>query len=362
MTEQPKPPIDLPRRDEARWQAVLDRDAKSDGVFVYAVRSTGVFCRPSCPSRRPKRANVAFFDLPEAAAASGFRPCRRCRPEAVDSLDPALKAVRKACRLIERQDEGTPTLAALGRAVGLSPWHLQRLFKRHLGISPRDYADARRLGRTRRALKDEANVGHAVYAAGFGSSSRLYERAASQLGMTPATYRKGGAGAAIYYATADSVLGRLLVAATASGVCFVALGDGDRALSRALEAEFPAATIAEDRQRLKPWLDATLRHLSGREPALDLPLDVRATAFQWRVWQALRAIPAGETRSYRAIAESLGEPRAARAVGRACATNPVAIAIPCHRAVREDGGLGGYRWGLKRKDALLERERRRRVP
>ena len=354
-------PTVLPRSDEARWQAVLDRDTACDGAFVYAVRSTGVFCRPSCPSRRPKRANVAFYDLPEAAAASGFRPCRRCRPETAHSADPALRAVRKACRLIERQDEGVPTLAALGKAVGLSPWHLQRLFKRHLGISPRDYADARRLGRTRQALKNEANVGHAVYAAGYGSSSRLYERAADQLGMTPATYRKGGAGAEIFYATADSVLGRLLVAATEAGVCFVAFGDSDRTLARTLEAEFPAATITEDVKRLKPWLDATLRHLAGREPALDLPLDVRATAFQWRVWQALRAIPAGETRSYRAIAEALGEPKAARAVGRACATNPVAIAIPCHRAVREDGGLGGYRWGLKRKDALLEQERERKA-
>jgi AraC family transcriptional regulator of adaptative response/methylated-DNA-[protein]-cysteine methyltransferase len=354
-------PTALPRSDEARWRAVLDRDAASDGAFVYAVRSTGVFCRPSCPSRRPKRANVAFYDLPEAAAASGFRPCRRCRPETLDSRDPALRAVRKACRLIERQDEGVPTLATLGSAVGLSPWHLQRLFKRHLGISPRDYADARRLGRTRRALKDERNVGHAVYAAGYGSSSRLYERAADQLGMTPATYRKGGAGAEIFFATADSVLGRLLVAATASGVCFVALGDNDRTLVRELEAEFPAAVLAPDRKRLKPWLDATLRHLSGREPSLDLPLDVRATAFQWHVWQALRAIPAGETRTYSAIARALGQPKAARAVGRACATNPVSIAIPCHRAVREDGGLGGYRWGLKRKDALLTRERDRKA-
>jgi AraC family transcriptional regulator of adaptative response/methylated-DNA-[protein]-cysteine methyltransferase len=351
----------LPRSDEARWQAVLSRDATRDGAFVYAVRSTGVFCRPSCPSRRPKRANVAFFDLPEAAAASGFRPCRRCRPEAAQSLDPALKAVRQACRLIECQEEGVPTLAALGRAVGLSPWHLQRLFKRHLGISPRDYADARRLGRTRRALKDEANVGHAVYAAGYGSSSRLYERAAAQLGMTPATYRKGGAGAVIGYATGDSPFGRLLVAATATGVCFVALGDDDPELAETLEAEFPAAELAPDRARLKPWLDATLRYLAGREPSLDLPLDVRATAFQWRVWQALRAIPAGQTRSYGAIAKQLGEPGAARAVGRACATNPVAIAIPCHRAVREDGALGGYRWGLARKDALLATERRRKA-
>ena len=366
MTEQPKPPMtiptDLPRRDEARWQSVLGRDPATDGAFVYAVRTTGVFCRPSCPSRRPNRANVAFYDLPEAAEAAGFRPCRRCRPEAVPSPDPALQAVRKACRLIERREEGVPTLASLGRAVGLSPWHLQRLFKRHLGISPRDYADARRLGRTRKALKTEANVGHAVYAAGFGSSSRLYERAASQLGMTPATYRKGGAGAEIFYATADSALGRLLVAATAAGVCFVALGDGDRTLVRDLKTEFPAAALAEDAKRLKPWLDATLRHLSGRAPALDLPLDVRATAFQWRVWQALRAIPAGETRSYRAIAEALGQPRAARAVGRACATNPVAIAIPCHRAVREDGGPGGYRWGLPRKEALIDGERRRKAP
>ena len=343
--------------DEERWCAVLAADASQDGAFVYAVRSTGIYCRPSCPSRRPKRALVSFFPVPEAAERAGFRACRRCRPRDVKPRDAHLEVVRRACHAIEAQAEGAVTLAALGRKVGMSPHHLQRVFTRVMGISPRAYADARRLGRVKARLKAGDDVTGALYEAGYGSSSRLYERANGQLGMTPATYKRGGAGARVAYAIAGSSLGRLLVAATEKGICMVCLGDSDQELEWELHNEFPAAAVDRDDQALGAWLGALLRYLAGREPHLELPLDVRATAFQWRVWQALRAIPYGERRSYKEIAAVLGQPKAARAVGRACATNPVPLIVPCHRAVGSDGELTGYRWGVKRKEALLAQER-----
>jgi AraC family transcriptional regulator of adaptative response/methylated-DNA-[protein]-cysteine methyltransferase len=342
--------------DETKWRAVMASDASQDGAFVYAVRSTGIYCRPSCPSRRPKRATVRFFPVPEAAERAGFRPCRRCHPESVKPRDPQLEAVRRACRRIEAQSEGTLTLEALGKAVGMSPHHLQRVFKRIMGISPRAYADARRLGRIKARLRAGDDVTGALYEAGYGSSSRLYERANGQLGMTPATYRRGGEGARIAYATAACALGRILVAATAKGICMVALGDGDVELLRELRGDFPRAEIARDDEALGAWVAVLVKHLAGKEPHIELPLDVRATAFQWRVWQALRAIPYGERRSYREIAAMLGQPKAARAVGRACATNPVSLIVPCHRAVGSGGALTGYRWGVARKEALLARE------
>ena len=343
--------------DERRWRAVLARDAAEDGAFVYAVRSTGIFCRPSCPSRRPRRDRVRFFALPEAAQRAGFRPCRRCRPERAKLADPRLATVRGACRLID-EAEGVVTLAALGAELGTSPHHLQRSFTRIMGISPRAYAEARRLQRVKRLLKAGDGVAGALYEAGYGSSSRLYERASSQLGMTPASYKRGGLGAEIAYATAASPLGRLLVAATAKGICMVSLGASDAALMAELERDFPRAAIRRDGQALGPALEALTRHLEGAQPHLDLPLDLRATAFQWRVWQALRAIPYGARMSYGEIAASLGMPKAARAVGHACGSNPVSLIVPCHRAVGADGSLTGYRWGLARKKALLERERR----
>jgi AraC family transcriptional regulator of adaptative response/methylated-DNA-[protein]-cysteine methyltransferase len=354
--------MDMKRGDptmtnENRWQAVLAHDASHDGAFVYAVRSTGIYCRPSCPSRRPGRAMVRFFELPEAAERAGFRACRRCNPKDTKSRDPQLEAVRKACRAIEAHDEGTITLAELGDAVGMSPHHFQRVFTRVMGISPRAYADARRLGRVKTLLKAGDDVTGALYEAGYGSSSRLYERANGQLGMTPATYKRGGLGARIAYTIADSALGRVLVAATAKGVCMVCLGDHDAHLEDELRHDFPAAELQRDDKALGAWVQALLRHLAGKEPHLDLPLDVRATAFQWRVWQALRAIPYGEQRSYGEIAAMLGQPKAARAVGRACATNPVALVVPCHRAVGASGDLTGYRWGVARKQALLAQER-----
>jgi AraC family transcriptional regulator of adaptative response/methylated-DNA-[protein]-cysteine methyltransferase len=339
----------------ALWRAVMAADASRDGSFVYAVRSTGIYCRPSCPSRRPRRDKVAFFALPEAAEQAGFRACRRCRPDEAEPSDPALDLVRRACRAIDA-DEGAPTLGALGQALGAGPHHLQRVFTRIMGISPRAYADARRLARLKGLLKAGEGVAGATYGAGYGSSSRLYERAAGQLGMTPASYRAGGKGARIAFAMGTSPLGTLLVAATGKGVCMVSLGDSPAALERELKGDYPQAEIGRDEAALGTHVSALLRHLSGQEPDIRLPLDIRATAFQWRVWQALIAIPYGEHRSYGEIAAAIGRPGAARAVGRACGSNPVSLLIPCHRAVGSDGTLTGYRWGVERKRALLAQE------
>lgn len=345
--------------DDQRWRAVAARDADMEGRFVYAVRTTGVFCRPSCPSRRPQRRNVLFFEVPEAALEAGFRPCKRCRPETAAPSDPRLAVVRETCKAIQRAATA-PTLAALGAAVGVSPHHLQRLFTAVMGVSPRRYAEAVRLSRLRVALRDGEPVGQALYGAGYGSSSRLYEAAPGQLGMTPASYAKGGAGAQIAYAIVamadEDALGCLLVAATGRGICMVALGDDEAFLEAELRAEFPAAELRRDDATLGAWTRAVAERARGRAPHADLPLDVRATAFQWQVWDRLRRIPAGEIRSYGEIAAEIGRPGAARAVGRACASNPVAVLVPCHRAVGGDGGLHGYRWGVSRKRALLERE------
>jgi len=342
-----------------QWRIVLARDRRFDGAFVYAVRSTGIYCRPSCPSRRPRRAVVQFYPIPEAAEAAGFRACRRCRPTQVPAADPAVPVVRELCRAIEAHPDAPADLATLARRAGLSPHQLLRAFRRVLGVSPKAYGDARRVARLKESLKRHRHVSPAIYDAGYGSSSRVYERAAGALGMTPATYRRGGRGATIRYTVAPSPLGNLLVAATERGVCRISLGDAATPLERDLRAEFPAATIQRDAGAgaLTTWVQRILRHLEGRAPHLDLPLDIRATAFQLRVWTELRRIPYGATRSYRAVARAIGRPRATRAVARACATNPVCLAIPCHRVVREDGALGGYRWGVERKRALLDRER-----
>ena len=340
----------------ARWDAVLGRDRDADGLFVYAVRSTGVYCRPSCPSRRPHRDRVAFFDTPSEARRGGFRACLRCHPDAPLAADPWIEKVRRATVYLANVD-GHPSLAMLASRLGGSPYHLQRNFKRLVGVTPREYAEACRLGKVKERLRQGGDVTGAMFDAGYGSSSRFYERAAPKLGMAPSTYRRGGAGMSIQYAVVASPLGRLLVAATARGVCAVAMGSSDAELTRSLSREFPAATIAKDAGALKRWTTRILAHLAGREPRLDLPLDVQATAFQWQVWQALAAIPYGERRTYGEVAAAIGQPRASRAVARACATNPVALAIPCHRVVPAAGGEGGYRWGAARKKALLARER-----
>jgi AraC family transcriptional regulator of adaptative response/methylated-DNA-[protein]-cysteine methyltransferase len=347
------PTLDATRR----WHIVLARDRRYDGAFVYAVRSTGIYCRPSCPSRRPRRALVEFYPIPEAAEAAGFRACRRCRPRLVPGADPAVAIVRELCRLIDASLDDPADLHRLGQAVGRSPYQVLRAFRRVLGVSPREFRDARRVARLKTSLKERRHVSPAVYEAGYGSSSRVYERAAATLGMTPATYGRGGRGAVIRYAIAPSPLGQLLVAATERGICRLGLADDAAGLERDLRTEFPAAEIARDDGRLASWIRAILRHLEGREPSLDLPLDIRATAFQQRVWTELRKIPYGGTRSYQSVARAIGRPRAARAVARACATNPVPLAIPCHRVVRGDGALGGYRWGVERKQRLLDTER-----
>jgi AraC family transcriptional regulator, regulatory protein of adaptative response / methylated-DNA-[protein]-cysteine methyltransferase len=341
------------------WEAVVRHDRRYDGRFVYAVRTTGVYCRPSCASRRPNRRNVRFFADPTAAEAGGFRACRRCRPRAVAAEDADLRAVRLASRTLDARLDAPPTLAELGSEVGLSPWHLQRVFKRVVGVSPREWVEARRMERLKSGLREGQTVSRAVYGAGYGSGRPVYERTRSPLGMTPATYRRGGRGLAIRYAVVPSPLGRLLVAATERGVCSVRLGETDSELEAGLHAEFPEARLSADPEGLGAWAHEIVRHLEGETPRVDVPVDVRATAFQWRVWNALRTIPPGQTRSYAEVAQAVGAPRGARAVAQACAANPVALVVPCHRVVRGDGDLGGYKWGSRRKVVLLEQERRR---
>ena len=354
-------PEQLASADSPRWHAVQTRSRASDGQFVYAVSSTGIYCRPSCPSRRPRRDRVAFFETPEGAREAGFRACKRCHPnDAVTPADPWIEKIRRACVYLSNVT-GHPSLATLAARLGGSPYHLQRNFKRLVGVSPREYAEAIRLRNVKGRLRQAGDITGAMLDAGYGSSSRFYERAVPKLGMAPSVYRRGGAGMAIRFTIVDSPnasLGRLLVAATPRGVCAVAMGSSDVELTGALSREFPSAAIAADAGALKQWTRAILAHLTGRQPRLDLPLDVQATAFQWQVWQALAAIPYGETRTYAQVASSIGRPKAVRAVARACATNPVALAIPCHRVVPTAGGEGGYRWGVARKKALLKGEAR----
>ncbi len=340
--------------DDERWQAFEARDAGYDGRFVVGVRSTGIYCRPSCPARRPLRRNVVFYPVGEVAEREGYRPCRRCKPE--DVL-PQARAVEQASRYLEEHLDRNVTLDELGEAVGLSPHHLQRTFKRLLGVSPRAYADALRLGAVKAGLRERDDVTTALYDAGYGSSSRLYERAPGQLGMTPGAYQRGGRGMQIAYTIADSRLGRLLVGATDHGVSAIYLGDDDDELESAIRTEYPAAEIVRDASGLDGWVAVIVAHLAGQQTHLDLPLDVQATAFKRRVWEALREIPYGTTRGYAEIARQIGQPTAVRAVANACATNPVALLVPCHRVVRSDGAPGGYRWGAERKEAILAMER-----
>lgn len=342
------------------WAAVEARDSRFDGRFVYAVASTGIYCRPSCPSRRPNPRKVAFFSTADEAEGAGYRACRRCRPRSAGPTDPE-RAVERARAWVDAHLDEPVTLAGLGEAVGLSPWYLQRTFKRLTGLTPKEYASARRLERLKSHLKKGDDVTTATYEAGYGSGSRVYEQSDARLGMTPATYRRGGQGAAIRYLVTDSPLGRMLVAATDRGVCAVTFGSSDAELAAGLGREYPNAEIREAGDAtLESWTEAILHHLEGEDPRLSLPLDLRATAFQWRVWRALQEIPRGETRSYGEVAASLGRPGAARAVARACASNRVALAVPCHRVVRGDGDAGGYRWGEDRKRRLLEMERQAR--
>ena len=338
------------------WDAVTAHDARMDGVFLYAVRTTGVYCKPSCPSRRPLPENVVFFRTREAARRAGFRACKRCKPDATSTSNPNADLVEKVCRYIDAHPDGPATLEALSRAIGLSPFHLQRTFKALTGITPRAYADSRRLQALKAGLRDGHSVTRSLYDAGYGSSSRLYEGASSKLGMTPARYGKQGSGVAIRYAIAKTPIGRMLLAATSKGVCSVQFGESDETLENELRREYALAEITRSDKGLAKWVSAIQERIRG-EDRKALPLDIQATAFQRLVWEQLRAIPYGDTRSYSEVARRIGRPKAARAVARACATNPVAVAIPCHRVVRENGDPGGYRWGMRRKQNLLALEK-----
>jgi AraC family transcriptional regulator of adaptative response/methylated-DNA-[protein]-cysteine methyltransferase len=339
-----------------RWQAVVERDRSLDGAFVFGVSSTGVFCRPSCPAKHARRSNVSFFDNALQAEQAGYRACLRCRPKAVDG-NPQSALLREICRYIEQHIEDRITLSQLAKEFRRSPFHLQRTFKSALGVSPRAYIDACRLRQVKQNLQAGHSVTTALYAAGYGSSSRLYERTATQLGMTPDKYRRGAVAAVIRYTIANSPLGRMLIAATDKGICAIQFADSDEQLQQGLMREFPFATRRRDDLAMEEWKVNLFRLMDGRDASPSLPLDIRATAFQRQVWEALQRIPRGETRSYSAIAKKIGMPKATRAVARACATNPVAVAIPCHRVVRQDGESGGYRWGIERKEQLLALEK-----
>jgi AraC family transcriptional regulator, regulatory protein of adaptative response / methylated-DNA-[protein]-cysteine methyltransferase len=346
--------------DDSRWHAVQTRDSASDGKFVFAVSSTGVYCRPSCPSKRPRRENVSFFRLSAEAERAGFRECLRCRPRSLAG-NPRQELIKSVCRYIEQHLDEPITLAQLGTQFRQSPFHLQRTFKAVLGVTPKQYADSCRMRGFRQKLKAGHSVTRAMHEAGYSSSSRLYSRTASQLGMEPAKYRRGAVAAPIRYTCAGSALGRILIAATDKGICSIQFADSDEELEQGLKQEFPFAIRRRDDGGLAALTQRLINHMRGTEIANDLPLDIQATAFQRRVWTYLQSIAFGQTRSYSEVANAICHPSAVRAVAHACAMNPVAIAIPCHRIVRSNGDLAGYRWGLERKRALLEIESAKRT-
>lgn len=341
--------------DDSRWQSVLARDGSSDGKFVFAVSSTGVYCRPSCPSKRPRRENVTFYRHAREAESAGFRECLRCRPRSVAG-NPRQEQVKAICRYIEQHLDEPITLGHLGKLFHQSPYHLQRTFKAVLGITPKEYANSCRMRDFRLKLKAGQSVTRAMHEAGYSSTSRLYSRTATELGMEPAKYRRGAIAAPIHYACADSPLGRMLIARTDKGICSIKFADSDEELEQGLKQEFPFAIRRRDDDGMTELAQKLMRHMEGLEVAPALPLDIQATAFQRRVWSYLQTIGFGETRSYAEVAKAIRRPSAVRAVAHACATNPVAIAIPCHRVVRSDGELAGYRWGLERKRRLLQME------
>jgi AraC family transcriptional regulator of adaptative response/methylated-DNA-[protein]-cysteine methyltransferase len=351
-----KPRKPEPRKaDDARWGAVQARDANRDGTFYYAVATTGVYCRPSCPSRRPKRANVRFYATAAQAQAAGFRACKRCKPDTGSLRDEHAAKVAEACRLIEAAAE-PPKLDQLAAEVGLSPYHFHRIFKSIVGVTPKAYAVAHRNRNVRDKLQRSTTVTEAIYDAGFNSSGRFYANSTEVLGMKPKSYRAGGADEEIRFALGDCSLGAILVAASANGVCAILLGDDRQALAGELRQRFLRAKLIEADAAFNATVAKAIRLIEAPASSVDLPLDVRGTAFQHRVWKALQAIPAGSTSTYAEVARRIGKPKAVRAVAGACAANPVAVAIPCHRVVRADGGLAGYYWGVARKRALLDRE------
>lgn len=351
-------PVDQTKSNEdARWRAVLKRDASQDGRFYYGVRSTGVYCKPSCASRRPRRDRVAFFDSPSGAEAAGFRACKRCKPSSTQPSATEL-GVEKARAFLDANVDRTVSLAELAKHAGLSASHLQRSFKRIVGVSPKQYQSARRMGRFKSRLRAGDTVSRATYEAGFGSSSRVYERSDAALGMTPAEYRRGGAGVEIRYTIDSAPLGRVLVATTPRGVCAVEIGSTDADVERALNRDYPNAVIIRDDDAHSLWVRAVLSRIRkpGRAAQNRIPLDAQGTAFQMKVWAALQDIPNGERRTYREVAEAIGAPTASRAVARACATNRIAVVVPCHRVVRGNGEVSGYKWGVERKRRLLDQE------
>lgn len=341
--------------DAERWAALAARDGRADGRFVYAVRTTGVYCRPSCPSRAARPENVTFHATCAEAEAAGFRPCRRCRPDEPGLAERRAEAVARACRLIDAA-ETMPPLADLARAAGLSAFHFHRVFKAATGVTPKAYAAARRAEALAASLPKAASVTEALYEAGYGTASRFYADAAGRLGMAPAAYRKGGLGIRIRFGVGACSLGAILVAATEAGICAILLGDEPDPLVRDLQDRFPGAEIEGGDPEFEAWMARVIGLVEAPGTGLDLPLDIRGTAFQQRVWAALRAIPVGATATYADIARVIGAPTAMRAVAQACGANHLAVAIPCHRVVRSDGSLSGYRWGVARKRALLTRE------
>lgn len=348
---------ELPRfsTDDDRWAAVVRRDRSADGIFYYAVRTTGVYCRPACAARLPRRENVRFHATREEAEGAGFRPCKRCRPQGPALAELRAAAVAKACRLIERAQE-MPNLDALAAAAGMSRFHFHRVFKAVSGVTPKAYAAANRAQRVREGLGRSSTVTEAIYGAGFNSNGRFYAKSAQVLGMTPTSFRSGGIGASIRFAVGVCSLGSILVAATGKGVCAILLGNDPSALVRDLQDRFPKAQLIGGDADFEQWVAKVIGLVEAPGLGLDLPLDLRGTAFQQRVWRALREIPSGSTASYTEIAERIGSPKAVRAVAHACASNAIAVAIPCHRVVRSDGALSGYRWGVERKRTLLDRE------
>ena len=341
--------------DKEKWDAVRSRDRSSDGSFVFAVRSTGVYCNPSCPAKRPAMRQVIFFSTPAQAEHSGFRPCRRCKPNE-NRKSPQVAMIDRLRAYVEDNLDKKLTLSTLSAEVDVSPYHLQRTFKRLVGVSPRKYVEGLRLAKMKRSLLNGQTVTKAIYGAGFSSRSRFYENGSYKFGMSPGVLRRGGAGMRITYAIVDSPLGRLLVGGTEFGICAVCMGDSDKAVERALSEQYPSANLQRNDESMSESVPQIIRYLSGEGFNLNLPLDIQATTFQSRVWNKIRSIPYGATASYSQIAVAVGKPKAARAVARACATNPVALIVPCHRVVGEDRKLHGYRWGKERKQQLLRLE------
>lgn len=342
-----------PHAAEGYWRATLARDARADGTFVLAVRTTHIYCRPSCPARRPLRQNVIFYHTRQEAERSGYRACKRCRPNEIAG---PVSLVTRAANLLAETGEDGLRLTGIAKTLGTTSATLRRAFRQVTGLSPRELAEALRVARFKKMLREGSSITAALYDSGYGSSSRVYERSNAQLGMTPSIYRQGGKGMRIGYSITKSPLGKVLVASTERGVSAVYLGDTEKVLVANLHKEYPSAEISAAGDSDQKWVKEIVQRIEGNSPRMELPLDLQATAFQRRVWQELQKIPRGATRTYSQVARSLGKPKAVRAVARACATNPVSVVVPCHRVIREDGALAGYRWGLSRKEQLLKQE------